>query len=169
MKGQAFSIDCPCSHNWLIIREDRGKKNDLMMLSQISRKTNFPKIQIRSQNILTHTHRVKPERVNKNQNCKPNFCVQLSPIILKTEVSCILYTWGEEQDLLEILDLNLFGVKTLVSILIEPSLAIVFLLDSCLVWRKKLTILLDSCLKRNRYRQSCLFLAWRYFDNWTLD
>ena len=39
----------------------------------------------------------------------------------------------EEQDLLEILDLELFCVKSLVSILIEPSLAIVVLLDSCLV------------------------------------
>ena len=33
----------------------------------------------------------------------------------------------EEQELLEILDLELFGVQTLVSILIEPSLAIVVL------------------------------------------
>ena len=39
----------------------------------------------------------------------------------------------EEQDLLEIHDLKLFGVKTLVSILIEPSLETVFLLESCLV------------------------------------
>jgi hypothetical protein len=39
----------------------------------------------------------------------------------------------EEQDLLEILDLKLFGVKALISILIEPSLANVALLDSCLV------------------------------------
>jgi hypothetical protein len=39
----------------------------------------------------------------------------------------------DEQDLLEILDLELFGVKTLVSILIEPSLANVVLLDSFLV------------------------------------
>ena len=39
----------------------------------------------------------------------------------------------EEQDLLEILDLVLFGVKTIVLILIEPSLATVVLLDSCFV------------------------------------
>ena len=39
----------------------------------------------------------------------------------------------EEQDLVEILNLELFGVKTLVSILIEPSLATFVLLDSCLV------------------------------------
>ena len=51
----------------------------------------------------------------------------------------------EEQDLLEILDLELFGVKTLVSILIEVSLATFILLDSCLV--------------RNRYLQSRLILA----------
>ena len=42
-------------------------------------------------------------------------------------------TGREEQDLLEILDLELFVVKTLVSILIEPSLATFVLLDSCLV------------------------------------
>ena len=42
-------------------------------------------------------------------------------------------TAREEQDLLEIRDLKLFGVKTLVLILIEPSLATVVLLDSCLV------------------------------------
>jgi hypothetical protein len=34
----------------------------------------------------------------------------------------------EEQDLLKILDLKLFGVKTIVSILIEPSLATFVLL-----------------------------------------
>ena len=34
----------------------------------------------------------------------------------------------EEQDFLEILDLEIFGVKTLISILIEPSLATVVLL-----------------------------------------
>jgi hypothetical protein len=39
----------------------------------------------------------------------------------------------EEQDLLEILDLEPFGAKTLVLILIEPSLATFVLLDSCLV------------------------------------
>ena len=39
----------------------------------------------------------------------------------------------DEQDLLEILDLELLGVKTLVSILIELSLATDFLHDSCLV------------------------------------
>ena len=39
----------------------------------------------------------------------------------------------EEQDLLEILELELFDVKTLVSILIELSLATNALLDSCLV------------------------------------
>jgi hypothetical protein len=39
----------------------------------------------------------------------------------------------EEQDMLEILDLELFDVKTLVLILIELSLATVVLLDSCLV------------------------------------
>jgi hypothetical protein len=39
----------------------------------------------------------------------------------------------EEQDLLEILDLELISVKTLVSILIEPSIATVVLLDSCLL------------------------------------
>ena len=38
----------------------------------------------------------------------------------------------EEQDLLDILDLELFDVKILVSILIEPFLATVILLDSCL-------------------------------------
>ena len=38
----------------------------------------------------------------------------------------------EEQDLLEILDLELFGVKILISILIDSSLATVILLDSCL-------------------------------------
>ena len=38
----------------------------------------------------------------------------------------------EEQDLLEILDLELFGVKILVSILIDPFVATVILLDSCL-------------------------------------
>jgi hypothetical protein len=38
----------------------------------------------------------------------------------------------EEQDLLEILDLELFGIKILVSILIEPILATLILLDSCL-------------------------------------
>ena len=52
----------------------------------------------------------------------------------------LLSPWGtngldplirEEQDLLEILDLELFGVKTLVSI--EPSLATAVLLDSYLV------------------------------------
>jgi hypothetical protein len=39
----------------------------------------------------------------------------------------------EEQDLLEILDLDLFGAKILVSILIETFLATEILLDSCLV------------------------------------
>jgi hypothetical protein len=42
----------------------------------------------------------------------------------------------EEQDLLEILDLELFGVKILVSILIEPFVATVILLDSCLFEEK---------------------------------
>ena len=46
-----------------------------------------------------------------------------------------------EQDLLDMLYLKLFGVKTLVSILIEPSLGTVVLLDSCLVWRKELTFM----------------------------
>ena len=93
------------------------------------------------------------------------------PFFLLTHNQCPkLYTLSrEEQDLLEILDLELFGVKTLVLILIEPSLATFVLLDSCLVWRKKLKILLDSCLVRNRYLQSCLILAWRYFENWILD
>ena len=73
-------------------------------------------------------------------------------------------TWGIcrilcLQDLLEILDLELFGVKTLVSILIEVSLATFILLDSCLVRRIFLKILLDSCLVRNRYLQSRLILA----------
>ena len=44
-----------------------------------------------------------------------------------------LMTHREEQDLLEILDLELFGITTLVTILIEPYLANVVLLDSCLV------------------------------------
>jgi hypothetical protein len=39
----------------------------------------------------------------------------------------------EEQDLLEILDIKLFGVKTLVSVLIETSLATFVLLPSCLI------------------------------------
>ena len=41
----------------------------------------------------------------------------------------IMLSSREEQDLLEILDLELFGVKTLVSILIEPSLHLL----SCLI------------------------------------
>jgi hypothetical protein len=45
-------------------------------------------------------------------------------------------TIREEKDLLEILDLDIFGVKILVLILIEPSLATVVLIDSCLVCRK---------------------------------
>jgi hypothetical protein len=48
----------------------------------------------------------------------------------------LMFGWGfsrEEQDLLEVLDFELFSVRTLVSILIEPSLATVVLLDSCLV------------------------------------
>jgi hypothetical protein len=65
----------------------------------------------------------------------------------------------EEQDLLEILDLKLFGVKTLVSILIEVSLATFILLDSCLVRRIFLKILLDSCSVRNRFLKSRLILA----------
>ena len=39
----------------------------------------------------------------------------------------------KEQDLLEILDLELFDVKTLVLILIEPSLATFVLLGYCLI------------------------------------
>ena len=48
------------------------------------------------------------------------------------DVQVILYA-RDEQDLLENLDLELLGVKTLASILIEPSLATDVLLDSCLV------------------------------------
>jgi hypothetical protein len=44
-----------------------------------------------------------------------------------------LFPDREEQYLLEILDLELFAVKTLVSILIDPSLTTGGLLDSCLV------------------------------------
>ena len=60
----------------------------------------------------------------------------------------------DEQDLLEILDLELFGVKILVLILIEPFQATVILINSCLVWKKVLTFLLDSCLIRNMFWQS---------------
>ena len=59
----------------------------------------------------------------------------------------------EEQDLLEVLDLKVFGVKILVSILIEPFLATVILLDSC------------SCLVKEMYEQSYLIPASRYFEN----
>ena len=81
----------------------------------------------------------------------------------------LIYPLREEQDLLEILDPELIGVKILVLILIEPFLATLILIDSCLVWRKGLTLLLDSRLLRTMYWQSCLALAWIYFENWTLS
>ena len=65
----------------------------------------------------------------------------------------------EEEDLLEILDLQLFGVKNVVSILIDPLLATVILLDSCLVCRKGMKFLLVSCMVKDMHRQSCLILA----------
>ena len=89
---------------------------------------------------------------------------------LRSNYSEAIYSscFREEQDLLDILDLKLFDVRILVSILIGPHLESLILLDSCLVWRKEFTFLLDSCLVRNMYWQSCLILAWRYFENWTL-
>ena len=56
------------------------------------------------------------------------------PEVVVWKTKCIFHAQGrEEQDLLEILVLELVGVKTPVSILIEPSLAAIVLLASCLV------------------------------------
>ena len=67
---------------------------------------------------------------NPNNNKIPLFGVVLSSPLY---YSLLHLNTREEQDLLEILDLELLGVKTLVSILIDPSLATVVLLDYCLV------------------------------------